>query len=138
MTTKKAKPSAHELADLARTAEQKLNETVDTAKRLKAKSRDAKRKLKQAKKAAKQAARAARTARKESADARRVYEKAAARAGKARTKASKAREPIVTPKRSTSRRHAARRRHADPVAPPNGVDLDVAFSDADLKALEPQ
>ena len=55
MATKKVQASAHGSAELVKAAEQKLKDAVDTAKRLKAKSREAKLQLKQAKKAAKRA-----------------------------------------------------------------------------------
>jgi ABC-type transporter Mla subunit MlaD len=65
-----------------RAAERQLNEAVDHAKQLKAKSRDAKRKMKQAKAAAKQAAKAARKARKAAEQAHHDFRKARERASK--------------------------------------------------------
>jgi hypothetical protein len=108
---KTAKPA--QAAEAARVAQGKLNDAIETAKQLKAKSRDAKRRVKAAKKAAKQASKAARAARKAVDKASRSYKKAVARAGKQRKKAAKAERPIVTPKRSSpSRNHprSARRR----------------------------
>ena len=138
MTKEKVRPAVRELAELARSAEQKLHDVDETAKRLKAKSREAKRKLKQAKKTAKQASKAARAARKEADEARRVYEKATARAEKARTKAAKDEQPLTTPKKRATQRHPTRRRHNERVTPQsNGVDFEESFSDTDLKTLEP-
>jgi translation initiation factor 2B subunit (eIF-2B alpha/beta/delta family) len=108
---KKATPA--QIMDVARAAQRTLNDALETAKQLKAKSRDAKRRVKAAKKAAKQATKAARAARKTAAKARRAYKKAVARAAKARKKEAKEKEAIVTPKRtSPSRNHprAARQR----------------------------
>jgi len=99
--------------EAAREAQRTLNDALETAKQLKAKSRDAKRRVKIAKKAAKKATKDARDARKAAAKARRLYKKAVARAAKVRAKAAKAKkdERIVTPKRtSPSRNHPAARR----------------------------
>ena len=141
MTTKKVDVKA---------AEQRLKEAIDNAKRLKAKSREAKLQLKQAKKAAKRASKAARAARKESDDARRVHKKAVARADKAakapkpkkdgaarRTRRAKSLPAIVTPRKTSAGRLSARRPRSEPAATPAGVDFEVAFTDHDLKTLEP-
>lgn len=112
MTDRKtARPG--EAMEAAREAERTLNDALERAKQLKAKSRDAKRRLKTAKKAAKRAAKDARAARKAAAKARRLYKRAVARVAKARTKAAKGKkeERIVTPKRtSPSRNHPPARR----------------------------
>jgi hypothetical protein len=99
--------------EAARTAQRTLNDALETAKQLKAKSRDAKRRVKVAKKAAKKASKDARTARKAAAKARRQYKKAVARVAKVRARAAKGKkeERIVTPKRtSPSRNHPPARR----------------------------
>ena len=99
--------------DAARAAQRTLNDSLETAKQLKAKSRDAKRRVKVAKKAAKKASKDARAARKAADKARRQYEKAVARVAKVRGKAAKGKkeEKIVTPKRrSPSRNHPPARR----------------------------
>ena len=112
MTDRKtARPAA--AIESAREAERTLNDALETAKQLKAKSRDAKRRAKVAKKAAKKATKDARAARKAAAAARRLYKKAVARVAKVRAKAAKGKkeERIVTPKRrSPSRNHPAARR----------------------------
>jgi hypothetical protein len=99
--------------EAARAAQRILNDALETAKQLKAKSRDARRRVKTAKKAAKKASKDARAARKAAGKARRQYKKAVERAAKVRAKAAKGRkeEKIVTPKRrSPSRNHPAARR----------------------------
>ena len=99
--------------EAARTAQRALNDALETAKQLKAKSRDAKRRVKLAKRTAKKASKVARAARTAAEKARRQYEKAVARVAKARGKAAKGNkeEKIVTPKRTTpSRNHPSTRR----------------------------
>jgi hypothetical protein len=97
--------------EAARVAQRTLNDALEKAKQLKAKSREAKRRVKTAKKTAKQAAKDARAARKAAEKARRQYKKAAARAAKVRSKAAKTEEKIVTPKRrSPSRNHPSARK----------------------------
>lgn len=112
MTDRKtARPG--EAMEAARAAQRTFNDALETAKRLKSKSRDARRRVKAAKKVAKKAAKDARAARKAAQKARRQYKKTVARVAKARAKAAKANkeEKIVTPKRrSPSRNHAAARR----------------------------
>jgi len=108
---KQARPA--EAMEAARAAQRALNDALETAKQLKAKSRDAKRRVKVAKKAAKKASKDARAARKAAEKARRTYKKAVARAAKVRGKAAKGKneEKIVTPKRrSPSRNQPAARR----------------------------
>jgi chromosome segregation ATPase len=112
MTDRKpARPA--QAMEAARAAQRTLNDALETAKQLKAKSRDAKRRVKVAKKAAKKASKDARAARKAADKARRQHQKAVARAAKVRAKAAKAKkeEKIVTPKRtSPSRNHPSARR----------------------------
>jgi uncharacterized protein with von Willebrand factor type A (vWA) domain len=108
MSKKKAAPAPKLAIDRQRAAERELNEAVDTAKRLKARSRDAKKKVKEAKKAAKEASKAAKAARKTAEKARRAYKKTFARAAKERKKAAKKRERIATPKRTTPSRNEPR------------------------------
>src|SRR4029434_5875962 len=112
MTDRKtARPA--EAMEAARAAQRTLNDALETAKQLKAKSRDAKRRVKVAKKAAKKATKDARAARKAADKARRQYKKAVARASKARAQAAKSKkeEKIVTPnRRSASRNHPTTKR----------------------------
>ena len=108
MSKKSVTPSPELSIDRQRAAERELNEALDTAKRLKAKARDAKRRVKGAKKAAKQASKAARAARKAAEEARRAYKKTVERAAKDRKKVAKARQPIATPNRTTPSRNAPR------------------------------
>jgi len=61
MSKKKAAPPPKLSIDRQRAAEREVTEAVDTAKRLKARARDARKKVKQAKKAAKAAAKAEKT-----------------------------------------------------------------------------
>jgi hypothetical protein len=99
--------------EAARVAQRTLNDALEKAKQLKAKSRGAKRRVKAAKKVAKKAGKDARAARKAAEKARRQYKKAVARVAKVRTKAAKGKkeEKIVTPKRrSPSRNHAPAQR----------------------------
>ena len=98
-----AKQTREDAAQQIRTAEQAFNDALGTAKRLKAKSREAKRSLKQAKKVAKKASKASRAARKEAEKARRRYRDALARAAKQRNKAAKEKEAIVTPNKRSAR-----------------------------------
>jgi hypothetical protein len=103
------KTASHaQVMEAARVAQRMLNDALETAKQLKAKSRDAKRRVKAAKKAAKQTAKAARAARKAAEKASRVYEKAVARAAKERKKAAKGERAIVTPRRTSPLRNHAR------------------------------
>ena len=131
--------------DAVQSAERALNEAVDNAKRLKAKAREARQQHKQAKKAAKKAAKAARAARKASETARRAYKKAIPRADKAArmTSAGPARVAkaagdvkAVVARRKAPRRRVEKPRRPEPPPGPPGVDFDVAFTAADLAALE--
>jgi hypothetical protein len=108
-----AKPG--EAMEAARAAERTLNDALQTAKQLKAKSRDAKRRVKAAKKLAKKAGKEARAAKKAAQEARRQYKKAVARTAKARAKAAKAgkQQKIVTPKRRSPSRNDTPARRAD-------------------------
>jgi len=109
-----------EATEAARAAERTLNDAVEKAKQLKAKSREAKRRVKAAKKAAKQASRAARVARKVVEKARRSYRKALARAAKEVRKVAKREKPIATPKRRTpSRNHPGSARRRDKISEPS-------------------
>ncbi len=104
-----------EAMEAARAAQRTLNAALETAKQLKAKSRDAKRRVKAAKKVAKKAGKDARTAKKAAQKARRQYKRAVTRAAKAREKAAKGKkeEKIVTPKRRSPSRNQAPVRRAD-------------------------
>src|SRR6266850_1393180 len=104
MSKKRGAPPPKLSIDRQRAAERELTEAVDTAKRLKARARDAKKRVKQAKKASKEASKAARAAKKAAEKARRAYKKTVERASKKRKKAAKEREPIATPKRTTPSR----------------------------------
>ena len=118
--------------DAARTAQQTLNDALETEKHLKAKSRDAKRRVKAAKKTAKRAAKDARAARKAANSARRKYKKAVARVAKMRAKAAKGKEErIVTPKRTSPSRNHPPARRADRANKDRQRDWDVGEDAAD-------
>jgi len=150
MSKKKAAPPPKLSIDRQRAAEREVTEAVDTAKRLKARARDARKKVKQAKKAAKAAAKAARAARKDAEKARRSYKKTVERAAKEHKKAAKKNEPIATPKRTTPSRNeprSARWRERSVERAGSGiwevgedsVDAEVAESpelDSDVPAVE--
>ncbi len=124
--------------DRQRAAERELTEAVDTAKRLKARARDAKKRVKQAKKAAKEASKAARAARKAAEKARRAYKKTAERASKKRKKAAKKHEPIATPKRTTPSRNEPRsgRRRERGVERASGGIWEVGEDSVDAEGAE--
>jgi hypothetical protein len=139
MSKKRGAPAPKLSIDKQRAAERELNEAVDNAKRLKAKSRDAKQKVKQAKKAAKAAAKAARAARKAAAKARRAYKKTFERVAKESKKASKkTREVIATPKRTTPSRNEPRsvRRRERGAQRPGGGIWEVGEEPAGAEAEE--
>jgi len=117
MTDRKTTRPA-EAMEAARAAQRALNDALETAKQLKAKSRDAKRRVKIAKKTAKKAGKDARAARKSADEARRQYKKVVARATKVRAKAANAKkeEKIVTPKRRSPSRNQPPARRADRVS----------------------
>jgi hypothetical protein len=116
MTDRKTAQPA-QMVEAVRAAQRTLNDALETAKQLKAKSRDAKRRMKAAKKASKQASRDARASRKAAEQARHLYKKAVARTSTARAKAAKTakkEEKIVTPKRtSPSRNHTPSRKRTN-------------------------